>query len=111
MFCEKDTMMRVETQHTQVLMAFHGSLYREVQRQRRMRSCVTITEESSTTDRQYVTLIETTLECLEEEYRRIIRNDFLEPQPKQWWMDYYAKSTYYRLKQRALEHFLRCLHG
>ena len=104
-------MMRVETQHTLVLVAFHGELYRGVQRQRRLRSCVTSLEEMDSTDRQYVRLIETALEFLEEDFRRIIRNDFLDPQPKQWWMDYYAKSTYYRLKQRALEHFLRCLHG
>lgn len=72
---------------------------------------MTSSAELNPTDHQYIRLIEVTLECLDEDFRRIIRNDFLDPQPKQWWMDYYAKSTYYRLKQRALEHFLRCLHG
>ena len=104
-------MMRVETQRTFVLMSFHGELYRGVQTQKRLRSCMTSSAELNPTDHQYIRLIEVTLECLDEDFRRIIRNDFLDPQPKQWWMDYYAKSTYYRLKQRALEHFLRCLHG
>lgn len=104
-------MMSMDNQRTWVLMTFHGELYRGVIRQHRLGSCVRTDFEAPPADRQYVSLIETSLNCLEEEFRRIIRNDFLDPQPRNWWMEYYAKSTYYRLRQRALEHFLRCLHG
>jgi hypothetical protein len=94
-----------------VLMTFHAKLYRGVWQHHRLGCCVQSNYEVTSSDRQYVDLIEASLSCLEEEYRRIVTNDFLNPQPRHWWMEYYAKSTYYRLRQRALEHFLRCLHG
>lgn len=104
-------MMSVDNHRTVVLMSFHGELYRGVIRQQRLGCCVRSNFEVPLPDRQYVNLIDASLACLEEDHRRIVRNDFLDPQPKNWWMEYYAKSTYYRLRQRALEHFLRCLHG
>jgi hypothetical protein len=104
-------MMRLDHHRTMVLMTFHGELYRGVVLQQRLGSCVRSDFAVSPADHQYVTLIDTSLSCLEDDYKRIVRNDFLDPKPKNWWMEYYAKSTYYRLRQRALEHFLRCLHG
>lgn len=46
------------------------------------------------------------LSCLSEESRRIIEKDFLYKDKKDWWVLYYSRSTYYRLKTRALEEIL-----
>lgn len=49
---------------------------------------------------------EFTLSCLSEESRRIIEKDFLYKDKKDWWVLYYSRSTYYRLKTRAMEEIL-----
>ena len=46
------------------------------------------------------------LSCLSEESRRIIEKDFLYKHKKDWWVLYYSRSTYYRLKTRAMEEIL-----
>ena len=46
------------------------------------------------------------LSCLSEESRRIIEKDFLYKDKKDWWVLYYSRSTYYRLKTRAMEEIL-----
>ena len=46
------------------------------------------------------------LSCLSEESRRIIEKDFLYKDKKDWWVFYYSRSTYYRLKTRAMEEIL-----
>jgi len=43
-----------------------------------------------------------------EEYKRIITKDFIEHADNHWWMSYYSKSTYYRLKREAMIEFLIC---
>ena len=46
------------------------------------------------------------LSCLSEESRRIIEKDFLYKDKKDWWVLYYSRRTYYRLKTRAMEEIL-----
>ena len=46
------------------------------------------------------------LSCLSEESRLIIEKDFLYKDKKDWWVLYYSRSTYYRLKTRAMEEIL-----
>ena len=46
------------------------------------------------------------LSCLSEESRRIIEKDFLHKDKKDWWVLYYSRSTYYRLKTRSMEEIL-----
>lgn len=52
------------------------------------------------------------LSCLSEESRRIIEKDFIYKDKKEWWVLYYSRSTYYRLKTRAMEealYYFNCL--
>lgn len=52
------------------------------------------------------------LSCLSVESRRIIEKDFLYKDKKDWWVLYYSRSTYYRLKTRAMEevlYYFNCL--
>ena len=45
----------------------------------------------------------------EDEHRKILENEFILHMNKDWWYDYYSRSTYYRMKQRAMDEFLHCL--
>ncbi len=53
--------------------------------------------------------VEHAMDQLDHDEKRIIENDFVKKEDKNWWHSYYSKSTYYRLKVRAMEHFLDCL--
>ena len=46
------------------------------------------------------------LDCLSMESKVIIEKEFIERVGKDWWIDYYSRSTYYRLKTRAMEETL-----
>lgn len=40
------------------------------------------------------------------ESKRIIQKDFIDKVDGDWWLDYYSRATYYRVKTRAMEEFL-----
>lgn len=46
---------------------------------------------------------------LPEQYQMIIRNDYFSNMTKHWWMGYYSRATYYRLKKQGLILFLSYL--
>lgn len=50
--------------------------------------------------------IERARECLAEPYRTIIDNTFFVKKDLYWWIDFYSKSTYYRLRGKAIRTFL-----
>ncbi|MGN1399275.1 MAG: MG284/MPN403 family protein [Erysipelotrichaceae bacterium] len=63
----------------------------------------------SDVDEKYALKVEYAFSCLNIEEKRIFDNDFLnKQQPKYWWRNYYSKSTYYRLKYKAMKTFLHC---
>jgi len=39
----------------------------------------------------------------------IIEKEFILHEDKNWWYDYYSRSTYYRMKHKAMNEFLCCL--
>ena len=43
------------------------------------------------------------------ESRKILEYEFIHPAEKNWWYQYYSKSTYYRMKHKAMDEFLHCL--
>ena len=51
-------------------------------------------------------LIDYTISCLDRESQRILYYDFVYRNDKYWWREYYSKSTYYRLKNLAMDAFL-----
>lgn len=53
--------------------------------------------------------IQMTLDRLSVEQRQIIINDFIIKQDKNWYLEFYSRSTYYRLKNDAMNSFLNCL--
>ena len=53
--------------------------------------------------------IEFALSCLAEDQRFLLEKEYLDTNDRHWWMDYYSKSTYYRLKNRAIDEMLMLL--
>jgi hypothetical protein len=46
------------------------------------------------------------LDSMVPENKEIIINDFIERKQQNWWLDLYARSTYYRQKNKALKELL-----
>ncbi len=60
-------------------------------------------------DTQFVHVIEEALLRCGEPYRTIIENDFLYDTDKKWYLSRFARSSYYRYKQKAVKEFLNHL--
>lgn len=111
---EQGTQMKTNYNYKEkeTLVRFHCHAYNQVKRSIQVKELIgEIHEESMGYDLAYVLTIDDVLHSLDQDAYRIIAHDFLEPAQKNWWMDYYAKTTYYRLKGRSMDAFLRCLHG
>jgi len=92
-----------------ILISFHASLYRSLQSRLRYTSEISL-KHLTQDDQVYLFLIQEALKRLSQEEQRLLCNDFLSPLSKNWWMEYYSKSTYYRLRYLAVDRFLHCLH-
>lgn len=92
------------------LITFHATIYRSLLSRLRYGNEINQESELLPCDKDYLFLIQESLKRLTAEEQRILNNDFLLPISKNWWMDYYSKSTYYRLKYLAVSRFLHCLH-
>ena len=58
------------------------------------------------------TKIDSVLEKLNWECRNFIKNEFFTSNYKNnWWMNYYSRSTYYRLKKKCMNEFLGLLYA
>jgi len=59
-----------------------------------------------------ISTFEFVIECLSKDSKLIIKKEFIERKGKDWWIYYYSRSTYYRLKTRAMEetlYYFSCL--
>lgn len=50
--------------------------------------------------------VEKTISLLDDPYRTVIKNTFIDCKNLYWWIDYYSKTTYYRIRNRAINAFL-----
>lgn len=46
------------------------------------------------------------IQALSPESQLIITNEFVLQKNHEWWLEFYSRATYYRLKTRALEEIL-----
>jgi DNA-directed RNA polymerase specialized sigma subunit len=51
-------------------------------------------------------IFEAFLATLEEDEKQIIKNDFYDHVQENWWIGIYSRSTYYRIKNRAIKKLL-----
>ena len=56
--------------------------------------------------KKIVDLVDYLLDSLDEKYREMIVNEFKNKNKAYWWIPYYSKSTYYRVKAKALDEML-----
>ena len=54
----------------------------------------------------YSEVIMDNLNHLPKESRELLLNDYFYRIPRNWWQSYYSKSTYYRMKNAALDEML-----
>lgn len=57
----------------------------------------------------YVAFLDGSVGLLNDDFQRIIRNDFEHPTAPNWWQSYYSRTTYYRLKNSAMKELLSVL--
>ena len=57
-----------------------------------------------------IKLLDMVLGAMDKEYSIILRNDYFESQDSNWWLYYYSRSTYYRLKGRAMDEFMEAMY-
>ena len=62
-------------------------------------------------DSDLVVIIDHVLGRLDQDSFRIIKNVFIDNSTKFWWNEYYSKTIYYLLKNKAMTQFINCLHN
>lgn len=111
---KKKGNMKMTTQLTQgekeQIIRYYTQCYRR-SRQRRLLSSCSVQSEGCSQDGDLITvrLYEGALEALPSRYREIIVREFLDESADGWFYNYYPKSTFYRLRQRAISEFMDCL--
>lgn len=53
-----------------------------------------------------VHFVESVFNSLPEDVYRLLANEYLFPRHKEWWLEYYSRSTYYRLRRKVLDDVL-----
>lgn len=53
--------------------------------------------------------IQYVIDQLDEDSRMIIFNDFMARKNRNWYLEFYSASTYYRLRKIAIDKFVDCL--
>ena len=105
-------MKHYDTEELEILSQYHLRFYkRYLKKQSFYSDSLEVKEHDAPFEKSYVYNIEQALDDLDHDERTIITHENLENAPKNWWMDYYSKSTYYRIKQRAYKRFIDCLHS
>lgn len=96
----------------EILSRYHLRFYkRYLKKQNFYLDGLQVHESEGPFEKSYVYHIEQALDDLDSDERIILTHENLENAPKNWWMDYYSKSTYYRIKHRAYRRFIDCLHS
>ncbi len=65
-------------------------------------------QQSNNENAKYLARVNFSLSCLERRKAMLLWKEFFFQVEKFWWMRYYTRSTFYRLRKKAIEEFL-CL--
>lgn len=96
------------------VMQYLGRTYRRCRRRMDISKYLGETAESNDAynhDRDYVYLIDRTVMDCSSDTRHVIINDFLKNSTPKWYVGYFSKSRYYRVRRDAVHEFLHCLQG
>ncbi len=108
MFDENLTMQQKEQIMNYLMKCYRKSSYRA--KQYEQFDMIAENQATYRYDKTTCLLVEVALQEMDTDEKRIITHDFMYPENNQWYLEYYTRSTYYRLKNRAIDKFLRCLH-
>ena len=72
-------------------------------------SCVKENQRGYNDDLHYVQEVEASLNNCSKDTQKIIRHGYLEVSEPKWYLEFYTRSVYYRLRKKAIEEFLNCL--
>lgn len=89
-----------------------GNIYRKCRRRVDLKGYYGMIKENRREyddDRAYMYCIDSALSECSEGTRHIITHDYLMAVQPRWYLAYYSKSRYYRLKKEAITEFLHCL--
>lgn len=98
----------------ETVMQYLGKAYRRSRRRMDISNYLGETAENSKTydsDRNYVYLIDRTVMDCSSDTRHVIINDYLKKSGPKWYVGYFSKSRYYRIRRDAVHEFLHCLQG
>ncbi|MBS5114285.1 MAG: hypothetical protein KHY88_01075 [Erysipelotrichaceae bacterium] len=56
--------------------------------------------------RSLIGLVDDVFHSLDFDEQQIIENDFLNPVQREWWQQFYSRSTFYRIKKKAVDEML-----
>lgn len=54
-------------------------------------------------------MIQITLDACSEHTKMIIKNEYFNLKKHEWYLEYYSRSSFYRLKKQAIIEFIDCL--
>lgn len=89
-----------------ILVKYHFKYYRSYLKKKNFNQFKPINLECA-----YAYSIQSSIEQLTKDERRILLSEYIDCVEKNWWMEYFSKTSYYRIKRRALSRFIHCLHN
>lgn len=95
------------------IVKYIGSTYQDSKKRMDILSygnCVCENSKEYQDDLAYVRTINRVLSDCSRDTRYIITHEYLSNSESGWFLDCYSRSTFYRLKKRAIKEFIRCLH-
>lgn len=110
---EKNKMdQTLDTEDMEKIVSYIGKVYRRSRKRRDVfeyQKCIRENQAVYDNDGSLIMLIDRTLMDCSKETQCIIRNEFLEIPEDMWYLPFFSRSAYYRLRKKALAEFLNCL--
>ena len=103
-------MLPTDPQELEQITRYMTQCYRKAKQRRKLEKM--LCRESnyqSEADDLIIALYESALESMPNTTREIIVREFLDEDHDGWFYNYYTKSTFYRLRQKAIREFIDCM--
>ena len=102
----------LDTEDMEKIVKYIGKVYRRSKKRRDVfeyQKCIRENQALYDNDGSLIMLIDRTLMDCSKETQCIIRNECLEIPEDMWYLPFFSRSAYYRLRKKALVEFMNCL--
>lgn len=106
LFYIKKSMNNYTFKELNILSQYHFKYYRSFLKRKEYNQAKKLPLECA-----YAYTIQYSIDQLNEDERRILVTEFIDGKHNNWWMEYFSKTSYYRIKRNALTRFIHCLHN